>query len=371
MDSRLGAPMLEGTIVTSSAGSLCVATVALLAFVFQYRLYLRKPDYVWNGWGAALSLSTAVYAVAVVMQFNTPAGLLNLFAELIQYTSFLMIQHAAFGYTLAYLVLDNRWVHPLLVAINGALLALLWFTDLILSNGFVYRDFIWLNHPYVEPALGPLGPLFLIYVTVTIMALPLLWYLHRREVGRGAMLFSVGFAVWALLGFHDILATLGVRSVQFLMEYGFLGFSLALLVTAGKHYADLEQMLAAEKDRLTVTIQAIGDGFISTDLSGAVLLYNKEAERLCGWQRTRIIGKPVQEVFYVLHGLHRSQRNHLMATVLEAGGSPIHYPDDILIAMNGDECRISQTLSLIQDSKGRPAGMVVIFRPSPSPPACH
>ncbi|MFH1985600.1 MAG: PAS domain-containing protein [Pseudomonadota bacterium] len=360
--------MLEGHIVTSSAGSLCVATVALLVFFYQYRLYLRKPDYAWNGWGAALSLSTCVYAVAVFIQFNASAGPLNLFAELIQYTCFALIQQAAFGYTLTYLVLDLRWVHTLLGIINVTLLGLLWFTDLVLGDGFVFRDFLWLQRPYVEPGLGPLGPLYLIYIATSLLALPMIWYAHRRLAGRSAVMFGVGFAVWASLGFHDILATLGVNTVQFLMEYGFLGFSVVLLMTSGKDDADLEQMLAAEKDRLTVTIQAIGDGFISTDLSGAVLLYNKEAERLCGWHRTRIIGKPIQEVYYVLHGLHRTQRNHLIAQVMDAGGSPIHFPDDILIAMNGDECRIAQTLSLIQDNRGRAVGMVVIFRPAQTAP---
>lgn len=361
--------MLEGYIVTSSAGSLCVATVALLVFIFQYRLYLRKPDYTWNGWGAALSLSTCLYAVAVFIQFNVSAGPINHIAALIQYTCILLIQHSAVGYTLAYLVLDLRWVHTLLGVINLTLLGLLWFTHLILGDGFIFREFLWLQRPYVEPSLGPLGPLFLIYVATSILVLPILWFIHRRLAGRSAVRFTIGFAIWVSLGLHDIMATLGVRSVQFLMEYGFLGFSIALLTTAGKDDADLEQMLAAEKDRLTVTIQAIGDGFISTDLDGAVLLYNKEAERLCGWHRTRIIGKPIQEVYYVLNGLHRTQRNHLMARILETGGSPIHYPDDILIAMNGDECRISQTLSLIQDNKGRAVGMVVIFRPVQSAPS--
>lgn len=355
--------MFEGHIVTSSAGSLCVATVAVLAFIFQYRLYLRKPDYVWNGWGATLSLSTGIYALAVFIQFNSSAGMLSHFAELIQYTCFLMIQHCAFGFTLAYLVLDYRWVHPLLSAVNVTFLILLWFTDLIIGDGFVFRHFLWLQQPYVEPALGPLGSFYLIYIATTVMVLPLLWYVHRRRVGRSAGLFGAGFAIWVALGFHDILATLGVETVQFLMEYGFLGFSIALLTAAGKNYADLEQMLTAEKDRLTVTIQAIGDGFISTDINGAVLLYNKEAERLCGWHRTRIVGKPLHEVYYVLHGIHRSQRNHLLEQVIDAGGSAIHHPADILIDMNGEERRISQTLCLIQDNKGRAVGMVVIFRP--------
>ena len=355
--------MLEGYIITSSAGSLCVATVAVLVFLFQYRLYLRKPDYVWNAWGAALSLSTGIYALAVFVQFNTTAGPLNHLSERLQYTCFLLIQHSGIGYTLAYLVLDGRWVHLVLGAVNLSLLGLLWLTDLILEDGFVFRDFLWLTHPYIEPAMGRLGPLFLVYIAGTVMVLPVLWFIHRRRTGRSAGWFTVGFAIWVTLGCHEILATLGVRTVQFLMEYGFLGFSIALLTTAGKDYADLEQNLAAEKDRLAVTIQAIGDGFISTDIDGTVLLYNKEAERLCGWQRSRIIGKPLREVYYVLHGLHRSQRHQLLDQVMAAGGIPIHYPDDILIAMNGDECRISQTLSQIQDNNGQAVGMVVIFRP--------
>lgn len=358
--------MQDGYIVTASAGSLCVGTVALLVFVYQYRLYLRRPDYAWNGWGAALSLSTGVYAVAVCIQYNAAAGPLNQFSELVQYTCLLLIQHTAFGFTLSFLVLNQRWLLILLTVVNLAFMILLWFTDLILGQRFVFRDLLWLDQPYVEPALGPLGPPLLVYLAVSTLALPVLWHIHRRHAGRHAPLFTIGFSLWVLLGCHDVLVTLGMKSVQFLMEYGFLGFSLALLTTAGKAYAELEQMLAAEKDRLTVTIQAIGDGFISTDLSGAVLLYNKEAERLCGWQRTRIIGKPIQEVFYVLHGLHRSQRNHLVDQVLDANGSPIHYPDDILIAMNGSERRISQTLNLIQDNRGRPVGMVVIFRPAQS-----
>lgn len=74
-----------------------------------------------------------------------------------------------------------------------------------------------------------------------------------------------------------------------------------------------------------------------------------------------ITGEPLQEVY---QGLHRSQRHQLLEEVMSAGGIPIHYPDDILIAMNGDACRISKALSQIQDNNGQIAGIVAIFRPA-------
>ena len=44
-----------------------------------------------------------------------------------------------------------------------------------------------------------------------------------------------------------------------------------------------ERELAAEKERLLVTLRSIGDGVISTDVEGRVTLLNKAAERLTGW----------------------------------------------------------------------------------------
>ena len=49
----------------------------------------------------------------------------------------------------------------------------------------------------------------------------------------------------------------------------------------------MEDELAAEKERLTVTLRSIGDGVISTDLQGKIISVNKVAEALTGWQEKR------------------------------------------------------------------------------------
>src|SRR5947209_1468153 len=58
-----------------------------------------------------------------------------------------------------------------------------------------------------------------------------------------------------------------------------------------------EQALADEKERLSVTLRSIGDGVITTDLHGTVLLINKVAETLTGWTQEAAAGQPLAAVF--------------------------------------------------------------------------
>ena len=52
-----------------------------------------------------------------------------------------------------------------------------------------------------------------------------------------------------------------------------------------------EEDLAAEKERLAVTLRSIGDGFITIDNEGCVLMLNSIAERLTGWSQMEASGQ--------------------------------------------------------------------------------
>lgn len=59
----------------------------------------------------------------------------------------------------------------------------------------------------------------------------------------------------------------------------------------------IEHALAAEKERLRVTLESIADGMISTDAEGRITFMNAAAESLTGRSAGEAIGRPVAQVF--------------------------------------------------------------------------
>jgi PAS domain S-box-containing protein len=245
--------MIHGGIEPSSAGTLAVAAVAFFFFIFQTWVSVKRPEFRWNRWGAALTLVTVIYSVAVFIQFNTPANALNHLSELFQYATFIFLLHSVYGFTFSYLSIDSKRYHLLAGIVHGILLVILWTTDLVVGDGFVYREFIGLNNFYIEPELGPIGPYYLLYTAVAGAFVFTFWWKYKKRHKRGTHFFLIGFLIWALLGLHDALATLGLPTIQFLMEYGFLGFSTSVMYVTLKKYIELFELAQARKEELQKT----------------------------------------------------------------------------------------------------------------------
>ena len=60
-----------------------------------------------------------------------------------------------------------------------------------------------------------------------------------------------------------------------------------------------KEALAAEKERLAVTLRSIGDGVITTDTNGRVVLMNAVAEEFTGWRNEDAAGRVLTEVFNI------------------------------------------------------------------------
>jgi len=242
--------MLDTQIALASAGSLSVAVIAIFFFIFQAWIYFKGPGFSWSKWGAALSLSSAVYSTAVFVQFNSSTTQVNHLAGLLQYTTFIFLVPSVYGFTFAYLGIRPPRYYRAAVILNLVLLLLLWTTPLIITNEFVYRNFLLWKDPYIEPRLGALGIFFIIYSAGGATFCLTYWLKRDNREKIGARDFIFGFLLWASLVIHDVLATLGMTTIQFLMEYGFLGFSASIMSITLKKYMELFKVAEHSKKAL-------------------------------------------------------------------------------------------------------------------------
>ena len=123
-----------------------------------------------------------------------------------------------------------------------------------------------------------------------------------------------------------------------------------------------EEDLAAEKERLAVTLRSIGDGFITTDNAGRVLMLNNIAERLTGWTQELATGLPLTDIFRLRHNRTRRPLNDVLASIVERGSADALDGHAIVAAHDGTERLIETNASPIRDGLNEKVGVVLVFR---------
>ena len=123
-----------------------------------------------------------------------------------------------------------------------------------------------------------------------------------------------------------------------------------------------QKELAAEKERLGVTLRSIGDGVITMDTDGQVFLINRVAEELTGWKDFEAVGRLLPEVFHIVDKESRQACENLGEKALRTGQIlPSNNKDTVLIAKDGKERFISHSAAPIRDEDGNTAGAVLAF----------
>jgi PAS domain S-box-containing protein len=123
-----------------------------------------------------------------------------------------------------------------------------------------------------------------------------------------------------------------------------------------------EQALAQEKERLAVTLRSIGDGVITTDLDGTILLINNAAEALTGWTQQEAAGKPLTAVFQNFEPDTRKRCDNSVETLTRTGSQTGVNRSTVLVARDLSERPIEEIAAPLRDAAGRAIGMVVAFR---------
>jgi len=68
-----------------------------------------------------------------------------------------------------------------------------------------------------------------------------------------------------------------------------------------------------------VTLRSIGDGVITTDMEGNVVMLNTVAEKLTGWTQEEAYGKPLIQVFHIINEQIRQQYENPVEKVIRGG----------------------------------------------------
>ncbi len=122
------------------------------------------------------------------------------------------------------------------------------------------------------------------------------------------------------------------------------------------------ELLSEEKERLAVTLRSIGDGVVTTDVQGRVVLLNWVAEELTGWSQDEAQGKRVEEVFYIVDERDGSPAENPVYKVLETGEIVTLSNHAALISRNGEIRSIADSGAPIKDEEGNILGVVLVFR---------
>jgi PAS domain S-box-containing protein len=122
-----------------------------------------------------------------------------------------------------------------------------------------------------------------------------------------------------------------------------------------------EEEILQQREWLEVTLSSIGDAVMATDTGGRLTFMNSVAETLTGWNREDAVGKPLDEVFHIVHEETREPVETPVSKVLREGGVQGLANLSVLIAKDGVERPIDDCAAPIRDRAGTSLGVVLIF----------
>ncbi|CAK8718884.1 histidine kinase [Candidatus Electrothrix laxa] len=126
-----------------------------------------------------------------------------------------------------------------------------------------------------------------------------------------------------------------------------------------------QQEAEEERERLSVTLQSIGDGVITTDVDGKTVFINRAAEQLTGWENVNAVGKFSDEIFRIFDKKTGEKAPNPVARILRDGKRLALSRDAVLQpkdGRDGSKISVADSGAPIRDRKNQVIGVVIIFR---------
>ncbi|MEI6734017.1 MAG: PAS domain-containing protein [Comamonadaceae bacterium] len=207
-----------------------------------------------------------------------------------------------------------------------------------------------------EEAFAPVRAMqqrmWLAAMLLTLLAGTLTWWILNRQL---APMFDTASQLAHMSEYPESAQPLPVSHQD---EVGTLinGFNQLLLKLA-QNKASLEQ----SEEGLRITLNSIGDAVIATDPAGRVTRMNPKAERLCGWALADASGRPLAEVFRLVHAETRQTVVDPVQRVMARGDVVGLANHTVLVAKDGQEYQIADSAAPIRNASGEIVGVVLVF----------
>jgi len=124
----------------------------------------------------------------------------------------------------------------------------------------------------------------------------------------------------------------------------------------------MENELFDEKERVRLTLQAIGDAVVCSDANGMVTYLNPAAERLTGWQAFDAAGHNVDEVINLRSPSSDQPLPSPQRIAMQQGTAMEAVRGMVVHRTNGQRCQVEETASPITDRHGTVTGSVAVLR---------
>ncbi len=197
------------------------------------------------------------------------------------------------------------------------------------------------------------------WVIIVIMSKSELFSVITRQV---LIIMLVIFVLVFPLGLTGLIFLLRPLSGRVLIHVDALQQEITAKENALQQQRVVEEKLLNEKERLNVTLRSIGDGVITTDLDGAIVLINKITEQLTGWSQQDAAGCQVQEIFNIINEKTGSPCDNPVREVLNTGKIVGLANHTVLIAKDGSQYNIEDSGAPIFNKESEIIGTVIVFR---------
>ncbi|WP_457421726.1 EAL domain-containing protein [Roseateles sp. P5_E7] len=124
----------------------------------------------------------------------------------------------------------------------------------------------------------------------------------------------------------------------------------------------LQQQLEEQHELLEVTLQSIADAVLTTDAHGRVTWLNPVAQRLTGWTADEARGQPASRVFQPRREDGQEPLPDPVQQCLSSGQPAKLPPGAVLLARDGEQRAVDDSVAPIRGKAGHVFGTVLVFR---------